>query len=280
MTGETLKKLREERRLTQEEVARRAGLSQVALSRIETRRTSLGVDDFMQIAKALGYRPGDLLENSAGLYADMRPILEQLRTVPPPARSRILRVVEEIVGVREDAIVETQPDNVVQFKLPLEEPKAISDESMDRLTAVMKRAGAEPRKAARGPEREVRFYGLASAGEGIEFLDEIPEEYRQIPQWAWRKGARGVFKAAGDSMMDVGIFPNFIMFVKPTPRPVNGRICICTVNQKVYVKRVKLDEHGVLVQLQSKNSAYSPIDITPDDQVDFFGEVVGVAGDM
>lgn len=173
---------------------------------------------------------------------------------------------------------EASQQNVLPFRQP--EQKEMSEDGMRRLEEVMKQAGAEPRKAARGPEREVRFYGLASAGEGIEFFDDIPSEYRQIPQWAWKKGARGVFKAAGDSMHDVGIWDNDIMFIKPTPFPKNGEIVICTLNKKVFVKKLRTDASGRPTSLESKNEAYQPIPITPDDEVEFFGVVVGRTGDL
>lgn len=268
-------------------VAQRLGLKhRQQITKIEQKK-DVSVSEFVAYVTALDLRPGDLLENSAGLITpEIRSILDRVKQIPAQLLPRVEAIVANIGMVVHDydMIVADETSSrgiVVPFKQNVRESRSeLSEDAMEKLAKVMKLAGAEPRKAARGPEREVRFYGLASAGEGIEFFDDIPAEYRQIPQWAWKKGARGVFKAAGDSMHDVGIWDQDIMFVKPTPFPQSGEIVICTLNKKVFVKRLKLNERGQPVQLESKNEAYKPIPITPDDEVEFFGVVVGRTGDM
>jgi SOS-response transcriptional repressor LexA len=275
--GNELRLMREQRGVKASWMATRLGLKhRQQLHKIESKK-DVSVDEFVAYTTALGLKPGDLLENSGGVRSELRPLVDQLEAMNPAAIAHardLLRVADAIALTA----APKEADNVVPFRPRA--PQEMSDDAMERLTAVMREAGAEPRKGALGPEREVRFYGLAGAGDGIEFIDDIPEEYRQIPQWAWKKGARGVFKAAGESMMDVGIFPDDIMFVKPTPEPANGAIVICRRNRMVYVKRLKRDTRGVPVQLISKNPAYAPIDIKPDDEIEFFGEVVGRTGGL
>lgn len=234
------------------------------------------------LADLYGVELGDCFPHSAVTVGEVEQITAALAALNPESRKGAISTMAAFIRTLAGGLslaAASSTDNVVPFPAA-EDRKPLSPDAMERLEEVMKQAGAEPRKAARGPEREVRFYGLASAGEGIEFFDDIPSEYRQIPQWAWKKGARGVFKAAGDSMHDVGIWDQDIMFVKPTPFPKSGEIVICTLNKKVFVKRLKLNERGQPVQLESKNEAYKPIPITPDDEVEFFGVVVGRTGDM
>lgn len=280
MQGSELQRLVDESGLRPQTVYEKAGYRREHFYKI-LKKKDVSVDEFIRIVGAIGRKPGDLLDNSGGVRPELKPIVEVLERIHPASlgRSRQLLLVANDIAV--DAEIATAPptfNNVVRF--PAQEQAEMSDEAMQRLEAVMKEAGAEARKAARGPEREVRFYGEASAGRGIEFFDDIPTEYRQIPQWAWKKGARGVFKAAGDSMHDVGIWDKDILFVKPSPFPRSGEIVICTINKKVFVKKLKLDDSGRPVQLLSKNEAYQPISISPDDEVEFFGVVVGRTGDL
>lgn len=237
------------------------------------------MNEYIAIVTAMGYKAGDLLENSGGVRPDLKPIVDVLQAAHPAtvrAARNLLQLVDEIVvDVKESGAI----DNVVPFP-KREEPAELSENAMEKLTAVMKAAGFETRKAARGPEREVRFYGEASAGEGVEFFDEIPEDYRQIPQWAWKKGARGIFKVKGWSMLDMGIIDGHIIFVKPTPEPANGSTVIATVNRKVFIKKLKRDDRGVPVRLESRAPGYEPIKLNPDDDVQFFGVAIGNTGDL
>ena len=53
--GEKVKRLRGERRLSQQELAERAGVSQTIISRLETKsRTNVNADVLKGLAKALG----------------------------------------------------------------------------------------------------------------------------------------------------------------------------------------------------------------------------------
>lgn len=279
--GAKLRELREYQRKSLKEVAERANLSIPQLSKLELGDRGLDVDVFIDIAKALGHQPGDLLPNSAGLYPQFRPLLTRLSGIPDGQRGMVLKAIEALLDMREDTVAACEPQQAVQNVLQFPAPEPMSEDDLERVVRVMRAAGmAEPRRGARGKEYDGRFYGQASAGEGIELFEEIPEEYRQIPEYYWKKGARGVLKAVGDSMMDVGIFSNDILFVKPTPEPATRDLVICTLNRKVFVKELRRDSSGRPVQLLPKNEAYAPIDINPGDEVEFFGVVVGRTGDL
>lgn len=289
--GRLFRAARERAGLSLKEAAVRAEYSEDSIYRIERGEVWPPYESLLRLAAAYGIMPGDFFANSAASpdLILVEPLLAALRGLPNSAQDELIRHLAAQTRMTRafmrGAVLEdrsNEPKNVVLFPAPNhEERKEMTDGDMEQLAEIMKLAGAVPRKAARGPEREVRFFGRASAGEGIEFFDDIPEEYRQIPQWAWNKGARGVFKAAGESMIDVGIFPDDIMFVKPTPEPSNGAIVVCTLNKKVFVKKLKRDERGVPARLESKNPKYTnAIEITVDDEIEFFGEVVGRTGDL
>ncbi len=279
MYGEYLKAVRERNRISVADLAARAGISADAIYKFERNANQPELRTLDRVAGAMGMLVGDLLPNSGGASGNRFEAIEApLSGLDEEEQTEQILILANQARLVRNAVMRRRPANVVQF--PPRDQREMTDDAMERIAQVMRDAGAEPRKATRGPEREVRFYGLASAGDGIEFFDDIPEEYRQIPQRAWKNGARGVFKAAGESMMDVGIFPDDILFIKPTPRPGNGRIAILTVNKKVFVKKLRLDEFGRPTQLLSKNPAYKPIDIAADDEVEFFGEVVGRTGDL
>jgi SOS-response transcriptional repressor LexA/DNA-binding Xre family transcriptional regulator len=284
--GERIIAMRESLGWSQSRLAREAKMDRAHLSRIEdgtyaTPRPS----NLEKIARALNCDVEELRGSkplrritpyeSNSVYRDMIDALELL----PNERDRetIARhatwTAERLRGLN------AASNNVVPFPVS-ESRKEMSDGEMQRLTGVLTKAGFEPRKGARGREYEGRFYGLASAGEGIEIFDDIPDEYRQIPQWAWKKGARGVFKVKGWSMLDAGIMDGQIIFVKPTPEPPSGATVVCTVNRHVYIKKLRRDAKGRPVQLLPKAPGYDPIDLKPDDDVQFFGVAVGNAGDL
>jgi len=136
---------------------------------------------------------------------------------------------------------------------------------------------AEAREVKIGDEYEVALLGAVSAGLGIEVY-EIADEKRLIPGHYYRKGCRAVFKAKGNSMYDVGIWDNDILFVKPTPHAKNGQIVICTLNSKAFVKVFRKDRNQL--RLFSRADGYAPIEIGPDDDFQIYGVVLGRTGDL
>ncbi len=58
-----VRRLRKERNLSQEELANAARLHQAEISKIESAKLSTGLDILQRLAKALGTRPADLLDD-------------------------------------------------------------------------------------------------------------------------------------------------------------------------------------------------------------------------
>lgn len=77
-------------------------------------------------------------------------------------------------------------------------------------------------------------------------------------------------KAAGDSMVDAGISAGDLLVVDSSLTAKHGDIVIAAVEGEFTVKKLQLHP---LVQLNPMNSAYSPIRIGAEDNLDIFGVV-------
>jgi transcriptional regulator with XRE-family HTH domain len=66
--GSTLRALREEAGLTQEEVADRADIHWTYLSQVEGGKRNLGLENIVYLAKAIGVTPSDLLKAFTKTY--------------------------------------------------------------------------------------------------------------------------------------------------------------------------------------------------------------------
>ncbi|HET7445324.1 MAG TPA: helix-turn-helix transcriptional regulator [Solirubrobacterales bacterium] len=60
--GENLRAVRDEKELTQEQVAQRSGVQAGEISRIERGQRDPQVSTLLKLAKALGVKPGQLLD--------------------------------------------------------------------------------------------------------------------------------------------------------------------------------------------------------------------------
>ena len=64
--AENVRAARESRGWSQEQLAEKAGLSQVYISQIETAKTAASVDTLEKLAGGLSLEPGELVRDSAG----------------------------------------------------------------------------------------------------------------------------------------------------------------------------------------------------------------------
>jgi AraC-like DNA-binding protein/transcriptional regulator with XRE-family HTH domain len=101
---------------------------------------------------------------------------------------------------------------------------------------------------------------------------ELPREY-------YRRGARMVFQASGDSMIEAGIVDGDLLFVAPTRaiREVDNRIIVCRVAGKALVKHLEL--RAGWIHLISCNTRYAPIKVDEDD-FHLVGIVIGRLGNV
>lgn len=103
MYGPILRQLRESKSRTQVEVARRVGISPAQLARLESNQRGLYVEDFVNIAEALGEKPGNLLPNDLGEIGHLKPLIDRLSAVEPRLLSKVAAILDNIVRLAEDA---------------------------------------------------------------------------------------------------------------------------------------------------------------------------------
>jgi hypothetical protein len=86
--------------------------------------------------------------------------------------------------------------------------------------------------------------------------DDVPE--REIPAHYAGLGAKYVFKAEGDSMIDVGITNRDIVFVRPEadPRSARGKAVVCRVGGSEYIKILHIERGRI--HLLSANERFKP----------------------
>ena len=97
MYGRILRQLREAKGRGQGEVARSVGISPAQLARLEANQRGLYVEDFVNIAKELGEKPGNLLPNDRGDIGRLKPLIDRLAAVKPEFLARISTIIEKIV---------------------------------------------------------------------------------------------------------------------------------------------------------------------------------------
>jgi transcriptional regulator with XRE-family HTH domain len=106
--GRILRQLRESKARSQADVARSVGISPAHLARLETNQRGLYVEDFVNIAEALGEKPGNLLPNDLGDIGYLKPLIDRLTSVDPEFLSHLQTIIEETVLLIEDVISATQ----------------------------------------------------------------------------------------------------------------------------------------------------------------------------
>jgi len=82
--GSRVRALREERKVTQDELAKRVDLSRASITNIERGRQRVLLHQMMEIATALDASPVDLVPNASSFRTD------------PPMREDVARVVEQL----------------------------------------------------------------------------------------------------------------------------------------------------------------------------------------
>lgn len=81
-------------------------------------------------------------------------------------------------------------------------------------------------------------------------------------------------RVTGESMKDVGIFPNDMLVVDRSLAPIYGKIVIAVLNGEMTVKR--LEKHKDRPLLCSENEDYPDIEIGEEDSFSIWGVVTSV----
>jgi DNA polymerase V len=80
-------------------------------------------------------------------------------------------------------------------------------------------------------------------------------------------------RAAGDSMIDVGIKPNATLIVDRAIETKSGDIVIARIGDDLCVKQLFIDDEGKVL-LIPKNANYKPIEISEDLDFEIWGKVI------
>lgn len=96
-------------------MARSVKISPAQLARLEADQRGLYVEDFVNIAHALGEKPGNLLPNDLGDIGHLKPLIDRLAKLEPRALARITTIIDEIAlltqenGQRKKAAKSSRP---------------------------------------------------------------------------------------------------------------------------------------------------------------------------
>ena len=109
MYGRILRHLRESRGRSQADVARAVSISPAHLARLETEQRGLYVEDFVNIAEALGEKPGNLLPNDVGAIGHLKPLVDRLATVRPELLPHVVAILGKVVLLAEGVVDAAPP---------------------------------------------------------------------------------------------------------------------------------------------------------------------------
>ncbi|HEV7425320.1 MAG TPA: XRE family transcriptional regulator [Thermoanaerobaculia bacterium] len=101
-----------------------------------------------------------------------------------------------------------------------------------------------------------------------------------VPRGYHRRGARLVFQAIDDSMVDAGIVDGDLLFVVPTRalRAAAKHIIVCRFANVTLVKELEL--RAGRIRLISRNERYAPIEVDEENDLQLVGIVIGRLGSV
>jgi transcriptional regulator with XRE-family HTH domain len=107
MRGIELREMREKAGLKAVFVAVRAGYSRSQLNKIEKKK-DVSVEEFERFTKAMGHKPGDLLENSLGdvRYPESLQLLRRMSAIPEGQRDAVMSAIFALLDMREQIVIE------------------------------------------------------------------------------------------------------------------------------------------------------------------------------
>lgn len=81
-------------------------------------------------------------------------------------------------------------------------------------------------------------------------------------------------RVSGESMKEVGIFPNDILIVDRSVTPCDGKIVIAAIDGELTVKRLRQKKDALY--LMPENSAFKPIKVKEMQELNIWGVVTNV----
>lgn len=228
-------------------LAEEVGIGKSTLSRIESgEKEIVDVRLFNRLVRALGQQPSTFLGEPES-----------------PFLTWDLQKIREAMSLLYDKFVRPEPVR----------PEPNAQLLTDR---VSRRRGVPARSDSKRVAK--RFRAAATPDrETFHDDDDVPE--REIPAHYAGLGAKYVFKAEGDSMIDVGITHRDIVFVRPEadPRAARGKVVVCRVGGSEYIKILRIERGRI--HLLSANERFKPRIVDEEtDNFELIGVVVGRSG--
>jgi SOS-response transcriptional repressor LexA len=108
----------------------------------------------------------------------------------------------------------------------------------------------------------------------------MPHRTAEVPRLYYLRGARSVFQAVGDSMIEAGIVDGDLLFVVPTRalRDAAKRIVVCRLAGICLLKQLQL--RAGRMRLVSCNPRYAPVDVDEENDFQLVGIVIGRLGSV
>lgn len=80
-------------------------ISPAHLARLEAGKRGLYLEDFVNIAEALGEKPGNLLPNDVGAIGHMKPLVDRLAGVPSELLPQVTAILAKVVLLAESVVM-------------------------------------------------------------------------------------------------------------------------------------------------------------------------------
>ena len=232
--GQTIKKIRKRKGLTQKQLSELTGLKQNTISNHENGNRSIDEVDIHVYSSALGVSPKELFDSYKESSDNITEIYNQLNS---DRQTKVYDFATE--QLRE----QNNNNKVVNINDYIEEESEWY---------------------------EVKFYGSVSAGTGL-YLDDEQVETISFGADMIPTGTDFCLKVNGDSM-DPMFHDGDYVFIKRETDFRNGSIGVVIVNGDAYLKKIYITEDSI--KLVSLNKKYKDITVTQDDTLKYVGTVV------
>jgi DNA polymerase V len=111
--------------------------------------------------------------------------------------------------------------------------------------------------------------------------EDIREKLDLIKLLVRHKASTFFFRVSGVSMVDAAMDEGDIIIVDRAIDPYNNCKAVCYIDGEYTVKRVEISDKGVrLMPANENNTAYKPIDVTPENNFVIWGVVTWVIKKM
>src|SRR5205807_1528806 len=121
---------------------------------------------------------------------------------------------------------------------------------------------------------------ISPAIDALSVPNAVPNGAGEVPRFYYLRGARLMFRAIGDSMIEAGILDGDLLFVVPTRaiRDAAKRLVVCRLAGIGLVKQLQL--HAGRIRLISCNPRYAPIEVNEENDFHLLGIVIGRLGSL